>query len=237
MSAPPLLLIPGLLNTASLWQFQLPALSRMTSVTVADVCEYDTITSLAADVIAQAPAETFSLAGFSMGGYIALEMMRQVPERISALALLDTSARPDTPEAIASRRESIRLAKHGFDEVVQGFTPMVIHPSHQDDAGLVQTIMDMSHAVGVDAFVKHQKALMGRIDSRPYLADIQCPTLVLCGREDLLTPLPFHRELARSIPGSKLVVIRECGHLSPLEQPGQVADAMLEWLARANSQV
>lgn len=235
MTLSPLLLIPGLLNDARLWQYQLPALSKATSTTIARVTEHDSIESLAADAIAHAPAGQFSLAGFSMGGYIALEIMRQAPERVVALALIDTTARPDTSETKEARLESISTAKIDFDAVIQSFPPKVIHPSRQNDMALVNTIIDMCHTVGVEAFIRQQRAIMNRIDSRPFLSGIRCPTLILCGREDLLTPLPLHQELAEAISGSKFVIVEKCGHVSPLGQPQQVTESMLDWLATTGS--
>lgn len=233
MRPAPLLLIPGLLNDARVWQFQLPALTEVTSVSVANIREHDTIEALAADAIAQAPSEKFALAGFSMGGYVALEIMRQVPERVASLALIDTNARADTQETIDVRVESIALAETDFDEVIENLLPKMIHASNLNDPYLVNTFFDMCRTVGVETFQRQQTAIMNRIDSRPFLCDIQCPTLILCGDEDVVTPPSVHEEMADLISGSKLVVVEASAHISMFDQPSKVTESMLEWLTKS----
>ena len=225
-----LLLLPGLLNDARLFQFQTRDLSDVVQSTVADLTVADTVEELAAAVLEHAPPK-FALAGLSMGGYVALEIMRQAPERVQGLALLDTSARPDTPEVSAKRLELMEQAETNFQVVLDGLIPKLVHPSHMTYNSIVDSIYSMGHRIGQDAFVRQQRAIMWRIDSRPSLANISpCPTLVLCGRQDVITPVEVHKELAAAIPGSKLVVVEECGHLSTMGQPKMVADAMRGWL-------
>jgi pimeloyl-ACP methyl ester carboxylesterase len=169
-----------------------------------------------------------------MGGYAALEVMRVAPERVARLALLDTSARADTPEQTAARRELIELAKKGrFEEVPRRLLPRVLHPDRLADERLTSTVFGMADAVDPGAFVRQEEAIIGRPDSRRDLPNIACPTLVLCGREDAQTPLPLHEEMASLIPGSRLRVIEECGHLSTLERPEAVTAALREWLQTA----
>ena len=231
MSNFPVYAMPGLLDDDHLWQHQAARLSQLHPFFTADLTEHDSIAALASAALARAPAERFALVGLSMGGYVALEIMRQAPERVMALALLDTNARADTRPAIEFRKSLMALAKTDFNAVVDSLTPRLVHPSHLADEAIVNVITEMAHSVGATAFAGQQTAIMGRMDSRPFLHAIRCPTLVLCGREDVLTPLELHEEMAAAIPNSKLVVIEQCGHMSALEQPQQVTDALKAWLS------
>jgi len=233
MNTPPLLLIPGLLNDARLWKQQLADLAHTTSSTVVDITGANSVSELANAALEQAPAGQFALAGLSMGGYVALEIMRKAPERVLALALLDTSARPDTPEATAGRHKLMQLAETNFQSVIDTLLPKFVHPAHMNNASLVAVIDAMAKTVGKEAFLRQQQAILSRVDSRPSLAQIKCPTLVLCGREDAITPVEIHEEIAAAISGSHLVVIEECGHLSPLDQPSKVTGALRKWLSTA----
>lgn len=188
--------------------------------------------AVAADVLREAPFGRFALAGLSMGGYVVLEMMRQAPERISRLALLDTSGRADTPEQTKRRVEFIELAVRGrFIGVSEALLPMLVHPDRMGDESLVATIKTMARNTGRAAFIRQERAIMSRSDSMPHLAAIACPTLVLCGRDDALTPLVCHEELAARIRGAELAVIERCAHLSTLERPAEVTEALKRWLA------
>ena len=231
MSNIPLYALPGLLNDNRVWQHQLPILSRTNSVIAVDLTEHNSIVKLASAALSQAQAERFALAGFSLGGYVALEIIRQAPDRVAALALLDTSARPDSPQAVKARQGMIALSQTDFDAVVNSFLPRVVHPSRVGDQSLINTLVEMAHTVGKDAFIRQQQAAINRTDSRPFLKDIHCPTLVLCGREDLITPLELHEELASGISNSQLVIIEQCGHMSPLEHPHHVTEALAAWLS------
>lgn len=224
-----LVFLPGLVTDARLFQFQVEDLSDIAQSTVADLTVADTIAALAADVLAHAP-QTFALAGLSMGGYVGLEIMRQAPERVLGLALLDTSARADTPEATANRRKAMELAETNFQVVIDNLIPKLVHPSRMTYNSIVDTIYAMAHRVGKDAFTRQQRAIIGRIDSRPLLSKISCPALVLCGRDDLLTPVEVHEEMAAAIPGAKLVIIEQCAHLSTMGEPKLVSEAMRTWL-------
>ena len=227
----PLFLLPGLLLDEALWAPQLSALKDIADMMVADLTPYDSMAAMARSVLDKAPA-SFALAGLSMGGYAAFEIMRQAPERVTRLALLDTSARPDTPEQTQDRRALISMCDKGeFKGVTRRLLPRWIHPSRINDKALTETVMSMTARVGRDAFVREQTAIMGRPDSRPGLSRIRCPTLVLCGHEDLATPVELHREMAADIPNARLVVVPECGHLSPLERPEAVNAALRSWLA------
>jgi pimeloyl-ACP methyl ester carboxylesterase len=166
-----------------------------------------------------------------MGGYVAQEIMRRAPERVLRLALLDSSARGDNAVQARRRRGLIELAGRGrFKGVTPRLLPMLIHPDRLQDEALTGAVMAMAAAVGKDAFLSQQQAFLGRADGRDDLAKIRCPTLVLCGRQDALTPPKLHQEMAAAIPDATLVVIENCGHLSTLEAPEAVTAAMRDWL-------
>lgn len=232
MHKPHLLLLPGMLSDARLWQHQAAALAELAYVTVGDLSQGDSIAELASNVLDQAPDEYFALAGLSLGGYVALEIMRQAPQRVIGLALLDTSAQADSAEAKQGREALMAKAEHDFAGVISGLLPKLLHPRHQADADLVEVITAMANSLGQAAFIRQQQAMLGRIDSRPGLAQIRCPTLVLCGREDAITPLAVHQELTAAISGAQLRVLDACGHLSSLEQPEEVSQALTLWLRR-----
>jgi pimeloyl-ACP methyl ester carboxylesterase len=187
---------------------------------------------VAADVLRDAPFERFALAGLSMGGYVALEIMRQAAQRVDRLALLDTSARSDTPKQLEKREGLISLAQRGrFIGVTQALLPLLIHRARLSDEKLVTTVRNMAANIGHDAFIRQERAIMSRADNLPLLRTVTCPALILCGRQDALTPLERHDEMARAIPGARLSVIENCGHLSTLEQPREVSAALEVWLS------
>jgi pimeloyl-ACP methyl ester carboxylesterase len=226
----PIMLVPGLACSLRIFAPVIPALWRFGPVTVANHIRDDNMGAIARRILAEAPPR-FALAGHSMGGYIAFEIMRQAPERVAKLALMNTQARPDTPEATARRRGQIARAQAGeyraiLDELFLGF----VHPSRRDDTGLRKLVNDMGDDVGSGAFVRQQIAVMSRPDSRPTLAWIKCPTLVLSSDEDNTIPNSLSTEMAGGIPGAKLIIIPYCGHLTPPEQPQATAEALVDWL-------
>lgn len=226
----PLALLPGLLCDGALWRAQIDALEGHADTWVADFTSQDKVGDMALSVL-QAMPERFALAGLSMGGYVALEVMRQAPRRVTRLALLDTSARPDTPEQTRRRGGLIALAEKGrFKGVTPKLLPLLIHPARLAETALPAAVIAMAGRVGKAAFLNQQKAIMGRPDSRPTLVGIKCPTLVLCGRQDELTPLNCHTEMAAGIAQSRLVVIEDCGHLATMERPAEVTSALQAWL-------
>jgi pimeloyl-ACP methyl ester carboxylesterase len=228
-SALPLVLVPGLLCSARLYAPQIAALWPLGQVTIADHRRDHDMAAIAAGILADAPPR-FALAGLSMGGYIAFAMMRQAPERIARLALLDTSARPDTPEQKAGRDKSIAMAEAGqLNDIVEALTPRFVHPDHNNET-FQGVIRIMAQETGADAFVRQTKAIKAREDSRPFLAQIACPTLVLVGDSDVLTPPELAKEIAAGVRGSRLVVVPDCGHLSTIEKPDAVNRALSEWL-------
>lgn len=166
-----------------------------------------------------------------MGGYISFEIMRQAAERVIKLALLDTGARAETPEQTRMRRPRIELAKAGrMAEVSDSLFPILVHPDRQNDEALKRLMRTMAAEVGAEAFLRQQQAIVARPDSRPGLSAISCPTLVLVGENDQGTPPALSEEIAAAIPGSRLVVVPNCGHMSTLERPQAVADALVDWM-------
>jgi pimeloyl-ACP methyl ester carboxylesterase len=230
MTKPTLALLSGLLCDAALWSHQTAALGKTVDIVVPDLATHDTIAELARSVLAELP-ERFSLAGFSMGGYVALEIMRQAPTRVERLALLGTSARADTERQARRRRGLIALSGRGtFKGVTPRLLPRLLHPARLGDAALVEAIEGMAARVGRDGFLNQQRAVLGRVDSRALLPSIRCPALVLCGREDQMTPPDLSEEIAARVPGAGLVMLEKCGHLAPLERPGKTSEALLRWL-------
>ncbi|MBV8974850.1 MAG: alpha/beta fold hydrolase [Sinobacteraceae bacterium] len=231
MSEPlPIVLIPGLLASPRMYAPQIPHLWRCGPVTIADHTRDESMGAIAQRILATAPGR-FALVGLSMGGYIAFEMLRQAPQRIARVALLDTSARADQPEQTAMRRTQMALAAHGqLSEVLEQQFPRLVHPARRNDTALRELFALMARDVGAEAFVRQQTAIMGRSDSRTLLGSIRCPTLVLVGDADQLTPPERAAEIAAGIAGACLVTIPDSGHVSTLEQPDEVTRALREWL-------
>ncbi len=229
----PLILLPGLLCDAGLWAPQLPRLCSLVPTLVCPITTHDNVPDLAQMVLAQAPPR-FALAALSMGGYVAMEIMRVAPERVTRLALLDTTARPDTPEQQQRRRLLLAMAKEGqFRGVTPRLLPLLIHPARLYDEPLTNVIMNMAKRVGRDAFIRQQTAILGRIDSRPSLSAVAVPSLIICGEQDALTPPDIAQEMAELIPNSELLLLPDCGHLATLEAPEIVTEKMCAWLIKA----
>ena len=226
----PIVLLPGLLCDHRLYAGQLPALEARGGVMVGDLTRRDSIPALAAQILDEAPPR-FALAGLSMGGYVALEILRRAPGRVTRLALLDTQARADTEEGKARRRGLMALAEKGeFKGVTPRLLPLFVGADALADPAITGTVQGMAESTGKDAFLRQQTAIMGRPDSRPGLRAIPCPTLVLAGREDQLTPPEVQIEMAQAIPNATLVLLPRCGHLAPLERPAEVTRQLLAWL-------
>jgi pimeloyl-ACP methyl ester carboxylesterase len=229
----PLILLPGLLNDAALWEHQTRHLGDIADMQVPDLSRHDSIRALAESVLAAAP-QRFALAGLSMGGYVAQEILRLAPERVIKLALLDTNARADTDEQRRRRRLLMVLADTGeFKGVTPRLLPQLVHPDRVGDEALAGTITEMAGRVGKDAFLRQQTANMNRPDGRPDLPRIACPALVLCGRQDALSPPELHAEMADGMPQGRLVIIEECGHMAPLEQLQATTALLRYWLLYA----
>lgn len=229
-----LLFLPGLLEDASAFTALVDGLKERVEARVVDLTRSSSIAGLARDALDQAPEGRFALAGHSMGGYVALEVMRQAPDRVERLALLNTNARPDTPEATENRRRLMALADRDFPAVIATLMPKLMTPRHLQDPIRTGVVSAMALAVGNAAFMRQQEAIIDRIDSRPHLAAIGCPTLVVAARDDQLMPVAIVKELSDGIVGARLTTIEDCGHMAPVEQPARVLAALAEWLQRNN---
>jgi pimeloyl-ACP methyl ester carboxylesterase len=232
VARPTLVLLPGLLNTRQLFEPVIAALGDAADVIVPELYSYDSMGAMADAALAEAP-QRFSLAGFSMGGYVCFEILRRAAERVERLALIDTQAGPDRPETTARRRGFIEQSRIGrFHGVQPSLLPSLVHPSQLANPAVVEPIMQMAKQIGPEGFVREQRAIMARPDSRPMLADLKLPTLVISGREDQSIPLARAQEMAADIANARLVVLEECGHMAPLEKPAEVAAALRRWLSQ-----
>ena len=228
----PFLLVPGLNCDARVYREAVETLWRFGPVTVANHLEGEGLPAIAANILRQAPP-SFALAGFSMGGYLAFEMLRQAPERVAKLALIDTNARADSPEATEQRRRRIESVRGGkFGLVVQQSFAGIVHPAHLENDALFAAHKAMSENCGPEAYVRHQLAIIARPDFRGDLQQIGVPTAIIVGDADTISPVEAAREMAGNIPRSHLVIVREAGHLAPLEQPAAVNAALADWAAR-----
>ncbi|MEH6527851.1 MAG: alpha/beta fold hydrolase [Sneathiella sp.] len=230
---PTLILIPGLLCTADLWRDQIAAFENQYIIVIADHHSDDAMPAIAARLLASAPP-TFALAGLSMGGYIALEVMRQAPERVTHLAIMDSRAINDTPIERQRRQDFITLVERGktFKGVTESLLPMLIHPSRLTDDTLTSRIYKMAEDIGKEGFIRQEKALLTREELTGTLQDIRCPTLVLSGAQDALIPPRVQREMAIEIPTAVYTEVPGSGHLPTMECPEKTTDIMRTWLAR-----
>ncbi len=226
----PIVFIPALLCTETLYARPLAAFGDH-PVMVADHRSHDTIAAMAKAILDQID-EPFSAVGLSMGGYVALELARQAPDRLSRLVLMDTNARADAPDQSANRRALIDLGRSegGMHKVACQLFPGMVHPDHQTDTELHATFMEMALETGSEGFANQQTAIMNRADSRDLLPRIKCPALVVVGDGDALSPEPIAREMHQAIHESRLAVIPGAGHLSSLECPDQVTAVLKEFL-------
>ncbi len=238
-SRTPLLLLPGLLNDTRVWDPVRRALPADRTVVAALTDSADSTADLAAAALALMPPGRFAVAGFSLGGYVALEVCRQARDRVAGVALLDTGARADTEESTQNRRRMIGALAGGgasFAQVASAFASRLLHPAHATDPQLLELLADMARTVGPEGFVRQQTAAMNRPDRRDLLGELSCPALVLCGRDDQVTPPELSQEMARLLKGDvELVLVPDSGHMSTLEQPAAVVEAVLRWIERVDT--
>jgi len=226
-----LILLPGLLNDAALYAHQRAHLDDLVDrILVPDITTDPDIRDLAAAILRDAP-ERFALAGLSMGGYVALEILRQAPERVERLALMDTSARADGESQRRRRTGLIELSEKGrFKGVTPRLLPQLIHESRMEDRDLVDTIFAMAARIGKDGFIRQQRAILSRSDSRDLLPGYAGPALVMVGDSDKLTPPSLAEEMAELLPNVTFRVVEKCGHLPVLEHPEVATAALRDWL-------
>ena len=228
----PLLLLPGMMCDARLYGPQLEALSHARAVMVAPFGLHETIADIAADILTNAPTR-FALAGLSMGGIVAMEVIRQAPERVARLALLDTNPKAEAPDIAARREPQMEKVRAGGLRAVMRDE---MKPNYLTDGPNMGAILDlcmaMAETVGPEAFIAQSRALQSRPDQQETLKRVTAPTLILCGEDDALCPLHRHTLMHDLIPGSTLTVIKGAGHLPTLEQPDATNEALAAWLTR-----
>ena len=236
----PLLLLPGIMNDGRVWMPVRGAFAPADRrIVVARTDLHDHVADIAAAAISLMPEGPFAVAGFSLGGYVSLEVCRQAPGRIAGLALVDTGARSDTAESSANRRKMIEALDNGtstYTEVAGSFPPKLLHPAHAADPNLVDLLADMARAVGRDGFKRQQTAAMTRRDNRAGLRGVHAPPVVVCGQEDAVTPPELSDEMAGLLPGEvERVTVATSGHMSTMEQPAAVTAALARWLQRVDA--
>lgn len=225
----PFLLVPGLNCDARVYAGVAQALWPFGPVTIADHKTGDRVEKIAKSILADAPPR-FALIGFSMGGYVCFEILRQAPERVLKLGLLDSTARPDSEESTANRRRLIALAQKGrFIDVIEQTFPKSVHPENAGNSDLYAIHRGMAEANGPAIFEQQQEAIIHRPDSRLLLGSIDVPTLIVVGEGDQIIPPDAAREMHAAIAGSKLLVVPRAGHLALLEQPEPVHAALKKW--------
>jgi pimeloyl-ACP methyl ester carboxylesterase len=225
-------MLPGMMLDARLYAHQMAELAHCYTTFVGDLTRSSSISELAQDVLRDAPPR-FALIGLSMGGIVAFEVWRQASERVTHIALLDTTFYSDRPERRELRLEQIAQVEiGGLREVTASLKPLYLSRRNRENPRLLQAIMDMGLELGSEAFRRQSLALRDRRDSMDTLATISCPALILCGREDQLCPVDWHVAMANAIPQADLVVLADCGHLSAMEEPEAVTASLQRLLRR-----
>ncbi len=227
----PLVLIPGMMCDARLFAPQLAALSAGRTIQVATITAADSIAELARLVLADAPPR-FALAGLSMGGIVAMEILRQAPERVERVALLDTNHRAETPDRQALRGPQVERVFQGAlrQVLIEEMKPLYLAPENRNDERILGCALDMAIALGAEVFARQSEALRTRPDQTDSLRTADLPALVLCGEHDLLCPVERHQEMAALMPSARLEVIAGAGHLTTLERPSETTEALRLWL-------
>jgi pimeloyl-ACP methyl ester carboxylesterase len=231
MPMPTLLILPGLLEDIDAFEHQVAALRAKATVLAADLTRGESMAELARHALEQAPDGPLAVMGHSMGGYVALELLRQAPGRVERVAFVNTHARPDTPESTETRRRLMELAERDFPKVIATLLPKLVTPAHLAEVGISGKITEMALATGKEGFLRQERAIIGRVDSRPALKEIRCPALVVAGEQDQLMPVELLRELADGIPGARLEVVKDSGHMTSIEQPRELTRLLADWLA------
>ncbi|WP_298825480.1 alpha/beta hydrolase [uncultured Piscinibacter sp.] len=236
MTRPTLLLLPGLMCDRAVWSEQIEALSPAFDCVVPHYGELDSLAAMAAKVLSEAPPGPLAVAGHSMGGRVAFEMVMQAPQRIERLALLDTSCHPLPPGEEGERERAGRHAllaiarAQGMRAMARAWAKDMVHPSRRASP-VFEAVLDMFERGSPAALAAQIEALLGRRDATGLLAHLDLPTLLLCGREDGWSPPSRHEFMHQRIAGSRLVILEQCGHMSTMEQPAAVTAALADWLA------
>jgi pimeloyl-ACP methyl ester carboxylesterase len=233
MPRPAVVFASGQLLTQEVWAPQAAALSRDYDLRFSDHTRDETIAGMAAHLLDEAPAR-FHLVAHAMGGFTAFEVLRQAPERVISLVQIATLAPNDGPAQTERRQGYIRLVEAGrFAEVVEERIPILVHPARREDAPLLAVVRRMAAETGAETFLRQQRAIMGRADSRPSLGAIPCPTLLVRGDQDGITTEAHQDEILAGIANARLETVADCGHLPTLERPATANRILAEWLAAA----
>lgn len=231
---PHLLLLPGLVCDDAIWEHQASHFSKITTVKIPDYGLSDSLEKMAQVALRDAP-ERFAVAGHSMGARVAFEILRRVPERVVGVALLDTAYRPRATGEAGEHERAKRFAlldvarSQGMRAMAREWIPQIVYPARLSDEAFITSMAGMIGRKTVDIFVAQINALLERPDGAPVLRSLRCPTMILCGSEDLWSPLAGHREMAALVPQSKLVIIEDCAHMAPMERPEEVTTALNDW--------
>ena len=227
-----LVLVPGLAADAAMWRHQLAGLHDFAPAVSDTHMRHASIEAMAAGLLDEHAGELL-LCGASMGGMIAMEAARQAPHRVRGLALLGTSARPETDDMRSLREAAIKLFEQGLvAEVIEPNVAFAFHPRQAADRALVQDYLDLVLRAGAGQLIRQNRAVIARPDARPHLSQVRCTTLVMVGEADQLTPPECSREIAGLVPGAELIELPECGHMLTMEQPQRVNQELRRWLAR-----
>lgn len=225
-----LILVPGTLCDAMAWQYQIEHLSDIARPAVPDLRGYDSLADMAAMILERAPPK-FALAGHSMGGRIALEIVRVAADRVETLALLDTTVTPKQAGEDERRARTVACAREqGMDALLATWIPQIIHPDRTRDMKLVKELTAMMMRFTPEDVARQNQAMLTRADLVPVVSTIACPVMLLCGRQDRYSPLERHQEMLAMISRGSLSVIEDCGHMSTMERPEAVTRLMREWL-------
>jgi len=232
MAKRPLLLLTGILCDRTVWRHQITDLADIADPIVPDYRHCVTLPAMAAEALDYAP-ETFAVAGHSMGARVALEMFRLAPERITHIALLDTSVTPVAPGEPEKRQASLDAVREGGMEVlVRNWLPPMVWYAYHDDASIMEPMREMVRSMSPEIYAGQINAMLTRPEEASLLPKIACPALVLCGRHDAWRTPAQHEEWAYDIPGVVFEIVEECGHMAPFEKPAPVTAALRRWLAR-----
>lgn len=225
MPAENLLLLPGMMCDERLWKRQIEALD--VNCFVADLMSHDDIPEMAKAILDMAP-DSFAAAGLSMGGIVAFELWRRAPQRITHLALLDTNPHADTADKRTMRMDQVQQVLSGQLRklATESLKPAYLAKVNRDDQELLDEILAMAMDAGEAVFRQQSFALQDRADSVATLGTITCPTTVMCGAEDHICPPAYHELMAERIPGARLIIIENCGHLATIEQPDIVTQEL-----------
>lgn len=225
-----LVLIPGLAGDKTMWEQQIDGLAPWQPLVTDVHMRHPDIPSMAAALLAEVPG-LLRLCGASMGGMIAMEAARQAPQRVTALALLGTSARPETESMRELRGAAVELFEQGrLADVIEPNVRFAFHARHADDPLLVGRYLDFVYRAGAGQLARQNRAVMDRPDARTHLPRLRCPVLVMCGEDDQLTPPECSREICALVPGARLRLLPDCGHMLTMERPKAVNAALREWL-------